>query len=288
MDQLDEAGHAPIGLYSIGVDGERLDTISGALKPPLRPPVGAFLVTAEEALKRSSASLSLVERLPVRSLLGPLFVARVASAGDVLLAGIRHRKDALLAKRALLAQGATRLLLDGALDRRLAAHPALVDHVVLCTGYALAADVATLCAQTASALERLRLPAARPPHDAAQLDHWLPGRIPPAESLERSALRLRGALTDEAARRLLALRSAPALWVPSPAHLLCSDSALRSLLLHLPSLSVEAKPQLLALVVNPYAADRGMLPRALLLDALRDVAAPTPCVDVTLAPLPLP
>ncbi|MCL6452742.1 MAG: hypothetical protein K6T78_03830 [Alicyclobacillus sp.] len=151
-----------VGLCSVGIDGERTDHLSGIQKPQIWASEGTLVVSAAQALEASSAMFEWLEELPVSSPLGPLMVARVTLAGEVLLAGVRQRAHVAQAIQRLKAWGAEWCLIDGAFDRIAAGVPGLVDTVVLAVGASAARELSIPAVLRAARpfLRRYRVPAA--------------------------------------------------------------------------------------------------------------------------------
>ncbi|MDQ0189471.1 hypothetical protein JI721_05885 [Alicyclobacillus cycloheptanicus] len=147
-----------LGLLSVGLDGERLDTILGVSKPAIEAPSGTIIASAERALADSDAELEYLAALPIESPLGTVLVARVQRAGRVVLAGIRQRHHVELAAPALEQAGADLVLIDGAFDRVAAAAPDLVDAVVIAVGAIHGRTVEDAARHAFLLLQKFRLP----------------------------------------------------------------------------------------------------------------------------------
>ena len=147
-----------IGLLSIGLDGERLDTIMGIRKPPVEVPVGTLVASAEGALAESDAGLEYLEALSIDSPLGPVLIAQVTRPGHVLLAGVRQRQHVQQVAARLRHYGATWCLVDGAFDRVAAAAPHLVDAAVLAVGATAGLTVDAVIVHAAPVVQRFLLP----------------------------------------------------------------------------------------------------------------------------------
>lgn len=194
--RLQSAG-GPVGFVSIGVDGERLDGLSGAAKPPVVLAAGDLAVTAERSLGEAECGAELLSRLGVRSVLGELFLVRATRPGRLVLAGVRFRSDVALAVDALLAAGASRVLIDGAFDRLMAASPGLCDGVLLATGMAVADRPETVAERTAEVVARFALPVA--------LERWWSGAaggLVAARGAQLFGLQAPSLLSDDAAAEL--------------------------------------------------------------------------------------
>ena len=147
-----------LGLVSVGIDGEASDALSGADKPSIYLPAGHWVASAGGALDRSTARFEYVDMLGFETPMGRACIARVIDAGEVCLAGMRHRRDLQAARRALFARGVDRVFVDGAYGRMAAADGRLADAVVLSTGAVLEASIGGIVEQTRRFAGRLGVP----------------------------------------------------------------------------------------------------------------------------------
>lgn len=218
-----------VGVVSIGIDGETSDVLIGTPKPPIHLARGQWVVTAEQAVQRSTAKMEYVDSLGFQTPMGPVCVCRTRSAGEVVLAGIRHGRDLERAIALLESHGADLVLVDGAYGRVVAANGVLSDAVIVSTGAVLSEDIETIVASTAELVDRLSLPAIGAPWQrtlmtqASREGRALLGgpRIAPIPLPARSAL--------------VGLTGARELWSPSVEALavpgLVSDAVLEELLI---------------------------------------------------------
>src|SRR5699024_10486695 len=110
-----------VGMVSVGIDGETKDVLLGSEKPAIWAGAGDWLVTARDALLKSSAQVEYVENLGFSTPLGEVFCARVVQPGEVVLGGLRHRADLLKSCQILESHGVDLVLIDGAYARTVAA-----------------------------------------------------------------------------------------------------------------------------------------------------------------------
>ncbi|MBA2664994.1 MAG: hypothetical protein H0U74_22090 [Bradymonadaceae bacterium] len=148
-----------LALMSLGIDGESRDALLGTAKPKIYVEPGQWVVTAQKAIEGCSARLEYVDTLGIETLLGEVFIARVLSAGNVVLAGLRHREDVLRALEKLEHCQINRMLIDGAYGRVAAAHAQVSDAVIVSTGAVVATSVAAIVEKTAGLIEPLTLAA---------------------------------------------------------------------------------------------------------------------------------
>lgn len=140
--------HVSVGVTSIGVDGEQVDSVFATAKPEITLYEGTCFITSEQHyLKRQ-----LVSRLEAvdsnRTALGPLVTARVLVRGKALLSGaattgILRKQIAQLGR-----MGTGISIVDGALSRLSLASPTVTDAMILATGAAVSANVKQLVVKT--------------------------------------------------------------------------------------------------------------------------------------------
>lgn len=148
-----------VGLVSVGIDGEQSDVLLGTEKPAIVVGEGHWVVSAEQALSRSTAPLEYVRALGVTSPLGQVMVARARGAGEVVLAGLRHRGDVSAALETLEDLGADPVFVDGAYGRVVGAHPEVAGAIVMSTGAVVGHSVREVVRRTSDVVDRLTLPA---------------------------------------------------------------------------------------------------------------------------------
>ncbi len=158
LRELETTGHV-VGVTSIGNDGEAHDAIDERIdKPAIRLAAGSLVATTDQLLRRGAAPVEELRRTPYRTPLGRVVIARLREAGALEVAGPVAAEDVGAVTEELIALGAQRVLIDGALDRRASASPALADGVVVATGAVLHADMDEVVRRTADAVELLQLP----------------------------------------------------------------------------------------------------------------------------------
>ncbi|GMA50868.1 hypothetical protein GCM10025857_22250 [Alicyclobacillus contaminans] len=289
-----------VGLCSIGLDGERLDTILGVEKPAVHAPEGAIVASAERALAESTAGLEWLEVLPLASPLGAVAVCRVTRAGSVVLAGVRQRAHLRIVLPRLETYGARLQLVDGAFDRIAAAAPALVDAVVLAVGAVAGRTVDAILRHARPFIQRFLLPTV--PGDLRnrlamaqqrQVVGWVDGTdvhvIEPSGTLagvphhawtpDVEAVYLPGAVTDSLVSGLLAHGRPLTVVAAHPAQVLLSESSYRKLLQAGHCLCVWETLPILAVAANPHSIEGYDVPRQALLDGLSAWLGDVPVFD---------
>lgn len=290
-----------LGLCSIGLDGERLDTILGVEKPAIYAPAGSFVVSAERALTQSEAKLEWMEQLPIESPLGSVMLARVTSPGKVVLAGVRQRAHVQQAVPRMQALGAQLCLVDGAFDRVAAAAPHLVDAAVLAVGAAAGKTISEVLTNAYPLIQRFCLPvypeAHRAPLNFAQeegqialVTEFSVKTLPSHEALYGLAshatwtedvhtVYLPGALTDDVLERLRGHGRSLQVVVSHPAQILLKGETYRRWFRDGHQLYVWHPMPLVGIAANPHSISGYDLPRQDLQDVLREVAPDVPVYD---------
>ncbi|HSN94825.1 MAG TPA: hypothetical protein VLR89_07170, partial [Anaerolineaceae bacterium] len=109
----------PLGITSIGRDGEEEDVVSGQPKPRIFIYQGTYLATAKSSLSRCDALLDILELSGIRTSFGEVVICKALSDGYVELAGPSQAADLLACERLLREQDPSLFfVVDGALSRR--------------------------------------------------------------------------------------------------------------------------------------------------------------------------
>lgn len=159
-----------VGVTSVGRDGEERDVIDSRIsKPRVDLPAGSIVATTDGLLRASAVPHELLEQTGVRTPLGRVLVARLTGDGAIEVAGPSAAADVRAAADAMLVHGAEQVLIDGAIDRRAASSPEIVDGLVVSTGAVLSHDIGEVVLQTKDAIDLVRLPRVDPASEIGQL-----------------------------------------------------------------------------------------------------------------------
>jgi hypothetical protein len=171
-----------LGLTSIGRDGELEDVVTGTEKPGIEVDRGMLLATTDNCLDRSDARVEILETTDERTPVGQVVIVRVKQRGRVELAGPDTSSGIRRVCQVMLARGAKQVLVDGALNRKSSASPAITDASILSSGAVLDRDMHRVVKETAHQIRLLRLPQWEPHEslrervkpDERGVDEWLP------------------------------------------------------------------------------------------------------------------
>lgn len=140
--------HTHVGVTSIGVDGEQVDSVFATAKPEVVLYEGTHFITSEQHyMKRQTVSvLEYVDSH--RTALGPLVTARVLVRGKALLSGAATTGILRTQIEQLGSMGVDLTIVDGALSRLSLASPTVTEAMILATGAAVSANVKQLVSKT--------------------------------------------------------------------------------------------------------------------------------------------
>jgi hypothetical protein len=211
------ASAAPVGVTSIGRDGEEHDVIDARIdKPRVQLQRGSLVATTGALLRSSGLAHERLAQTGVRTPLGEVVLARLSEPGTVEVAGPSAATDVRAVSELMLELGAEQVLIDGAIDRRAASSPAVADGLVMATGAILSEDVEAVVNATRDAVDLVRLPRADGASHGEQisLGRRLVLNADPAEIAtllrehpETRAFVVDGALSERFLEGLLAARS---------------------------------------------------------------------------------
>lgn len=159
LSRLPESGHVT-ALSSIGVDGERNDSLTGGVKPSVRVRRGTIFATSEQHLRRQGIVAEILDISDDPTALGRVVTARALCDGEVLLSGPSSTPALGRWIEGLSRFGVELILVDGALSRMSAASPSVTESMILSTGAAYSTDLTTLTRQTAFVVEKIESPLA--------------------------------------------------------------------------------------------------------------------------------
>jgi hypothetical protein len=201
------AAGRPIGVSSIGRDGEEHDVIDARIeKPRVQLQAGDLVATTGALLRSSGVAHERLSRTGVRTPLGEVVLARMSKPGAVEVAGPSSATELHSVGEEMLLLGAEQALLDGAIDRRAASSPAVADGLVMATGAILGEDIEQVVRATSEAVDLVRLPAAEQGAGSAAGEDAAPRG---EDGDERLALERRLVLNAEPAEIAKLLREHP-------------------------------------------------------------------------------
>lgn len=164
------------GLTSLGLDGERIDHLTGLAKPTITPPAGTLVATTEGSLNRSRYAMDMQEELPFHTPLGRVVIGRSEGGGTVEVSGPTTLAELRVTIERLLALGADQVIVDGAINRMGSASPRVSDGVVVATGGMVGDTLEDVLDTTLGAVALLTLPGVEPATRSLVETHVAAGR----------------------------------------------------------------------------------------------------------------
>jgi len=222
INHLLERMDGPVGLVSLGLDGEARDQLTGLPKPRVRPRAGTLVATAAGlADERTIRS-----RLGFRTAVGEVVVTAPPPGEPVVVSGPARLDELDRTVEALFREGARRVVLEGALGRLGPAAPGRSEAVVLAAGVSLAngrddASLRLRLAVDALALPPTSQPAAISVQHAAGYERETAAAVSAAGSAE-----LQGAVTGPLLELLMREGVQALIVVPDATHVLARPQQL--------------------------------------------------------------
>jgi len=148
-------GKIPLGLTSIGRDGEDQDTVSGAEKPKIYVESGTIIATAKQCLLNSDITREILKTTGFNTPMGEIIICRALSDGYVDLGGPSVNSYMTLICDDLKRFGSKLVIVDGALSRKTSACPSITDATILSTGAALSKSMGMVIEETSHTVKLL-------------------------------------------------------------------------------------------------------------------------------------
>jgi hypothetical protein len=147
------------GVSSIGTD--HLGSKPGAgYRGLVYVHAGTLVATARQALPLCDATKEILETTGILTPLGEIILFKTLSDGFVFLAGPSRIADVIRVKQIMLEAGAQNVFIDGAVDRKSSAVPALADGVIL-SSKLFSVDFDSLEIKLATQIRLLQTPAVK-------------------------------------------------------------------------------------------------------------------------------
>ena len=147
-----------IAVTSIGIDGETVDQVTRTQKPEIVLREGMYFGTSEMHYRQRRLVSELIDVSDESTSLGRVVTARALTGGKILLSG-PSSASSLRRWMGEMQQryGIDLVVIDGALSRMSSASPAVSQSMILATGAAYSANMATLVSKTAHVVDLINL-----------------------------------------------------------------------------------------------------------------------------------
>ena len=137
-----------IAITSIGLDGERVDSVTQTQKPEIVVSKGVIFVTSEKHFFEKKLTAEILDVSTQRTAMGRLVTAKALSDGKVILSGPSDTAGVRRLISNLSKWNVDTTIVDGALSRMSLASPSVTDAMILATGAALSANIPQLVRKT--------------------------------------------------------------------------------------------------------------------------------------------
>lgn len=151
-----------IAVTSIGLDGEKSDSVTKTHKPEITIYKGMAFVTSEKHYLERRIVSEILNVSEEQTALGRLITARAVSDGKVILSGPSTTSGIKRVISEIKLNGVSTTLVDGALSRLSLASPAVTDAMILSTGASVSANMRQLLHKTKFALRLINMESIEP------------------------------------------------------------------------------------------------------------------------------
>ncbi|MCX7884508.1 MAG: hypothetical protein N2448_05705 [Caloramator sp.] len=130
-------GKFPLGLTSIGRDGEDVDLVTNTEKPRIYVESGTIYATAKELFLKGDVTKEVLKTTGINTPMGEVIIGKALSDGYVEIGGPSVNALIKQISNEMLSLGAEKVFVDGAISRKTMASPSITEATILSTGAAL-------------------------------------------------------------------------------------------------------------------------------------------------------
>lgn len=248
------------GITGIGRDGESVDVVFGTEKPRILIPAGTLVATAAGLMKECDCKPRILCSTSINTPLGEVYIFRAEQEGFVQIGGPSMVSQLVTVRDKLAAMGAKKVIIDGALGRKTFSACALADAAILVSGASNTPDMSEAVEEAAFIARTFFFPTDehRPPKTGADII-LNENRIKHCEEITEKAfvgarkIVLSGALTDGILKTLSLSKRKTEIAVADPGKIVSSRELTCKFLERGNTISVFARPVLLAICSNPHS-----------------------------------
>ena len=146
-----------IAVTSIGIDGETVDQVTRTQKPEIVLREGMYFGTSEAHYRQRRLVSELIDVSDENTSLGRVVTAKALTGGKILLSGPSSASGLRRWMQEMHHFDINLVVIDGALSRMSSASPAVSQSMILATGAAYSANIATLVSKTAHVVDLINL-----------------------------------------------------------------------------------------------------------------------------------
>lgn len=263
------ASNQPIGLTSIGRDGEKSDVVTNTGKPEIFVHRGTMIATASGVIEMGNVSREIYDVTDISTPMGNVIVFKAMSDGYVQLAGPSMTSQLKIIRNQLELFGAKHIFIDGALSRKSLSMPSVSEAAVLASGASYSPDINKTVQDTVYCVELLNLgeteyeiPTSEGKFMLISSDNTIgvdnvSSAVDMLRKNEYAALFIKGALTDSLASAFLSggkFKYPLKMIAEDASRILLTQGTYKKLLLAGVEFAVQKKIHLAAVTVNPFSA----------------------------------
>lgn len=152
-------GTLRLGLTSIGRDGEGEDLVTKTKKPRIYVERGTLIATSKQCLYNGDITREILKTTGMMTPMGEVILVRALSDGFVELGGPSINQYMTEICQDLKELGSELIIVDGAINRKTSASPAITEATILSTGAALSKSLDQVVEKTAHTLRLLSMEA---------------------------------------------------------------------------------------------------------------------------------
>lgn len=146
-----------IAVTSIGIDGETVDQVTRTQKPEIVLREGMYFGTSEMHYRQRRLVSELIDVSDENTSLGRVVTAKALTTGKILLSGPSSASSLRRWMNEMRRLDIDLVIIDGALSRMSSASPAVSQSMILATGAAYSANLATLVSKTTHVVDLVNL-----------------------------------------------------------------------------------------------------------------------------------
>ena len=137
-----------LAVTSVGIDGESVDQVTSTHKPEIELYNGVIFATSEKHFRSRQLDAEILDVSERRTALGRLITARAKSTGKVIFSGPPDSLWLGQTINKMVDYQVDTTIVDGAISRMSLGSPAVTESMILTTGAAVSANIATLVSKT--------------------------------------------------------------------------------------------------------------------------------------------
>lgn len=149
--------HEPLGLTSIGLDGEDIDQVNYLPKPRIEVYPEMIVATAKECLDHTSIEYIILEETKAVTALGKVLLIKVLTKGYIMLAGPTANAE-MNEILCMMKRYVKRIFVDGALSRMTFSAISELDGIILATGASFHQEMKETMHKTKHVIDLFRYP----------------------------------------------------------------------------------------------------------------------------------